>query len=156
MAPAFKRILLKLSGEALMGTLEFGTDPERVVAVARQVTAVRDQGVEVAIVVGAGNIYRGMQGAAAGMDRATADYMGMLATVLNALPLQDALEKMGTDTRVQSALGVSEVAEPYIRRRAIRHLEKGRIVIFAAGTGNPFFSTDTAASLRAIDRKSVV
>jgi uridylate kinase len=150
-APAFKRILLKLSGEALMGDLEYGTDPERVVAVARQVTAVRDQGVEVAIVVGAGNIYRGMQGVAAGMDRATADYMGMLATVLNALPLQDALEEMGTDTRVQSALGVSEIAEPYIRRRAMRHLEKGRVVIFAAGTGNPFFTTDTAAALRAAE-----
>src|SRR5580700_7413134 len=151
MAPAFKRILLKLSGEALMGELEYGTDPERVIAVARQVTAVRDQGVEVAIVVGAGNIYRGMQGAAAGMDRATADYMGMVATVLNALPLQDALEKMGTPTRVQSALGISEVAEPYIRRRAMRHLEKGRVVIFAAGTGNPFFTTDTAAALRAAE-----
>ena len=149
MAPAFKRILLKLSGEALMGELEYGTDPERVVAVARQVAAVRDQGVEVAIVVGAGNIYRGMQGAAAGMDRSTADYMGMLATVLNALPLQDALEKIGTNTRVQSALSISEVAEPYIRRRAMRHLEKGRVVIFAAGTGNPFFTTDTAAALRA-------
>ena len=134
-----------------MGDLDYGTDPERVVAVARQVTAVRDQGVEVAIVVGAGNIYRGMKGAAAGMDRATADYMGMLATVLNALPLQDALEKMGTDTRVQSALGVAEVAEPYIRRRAMRHLEKGRVVIFAAGTGNPFFTTDTAAALRAAE-----
>jgi uridylate kinase len=151
MAPAFKRILLKLSGEALMGELQYGTDPQRVVAVARQVTAVRDQDVQVAIVVGAGNIYRGMQGAAAGMDRATADYMGMLATVLNALPLQDALEKMGTDTRVQSALGVSEVAEPYIRRRAMRHLEKGRVVIFAGGTGNPFFTTDTAAALRAAE-----
>jgi uridylate kinase len=151
MPAAFKRILLKLSGEALMGSLEFGTDPERVVAVASQVTEVRDEGVEVAIVVGAGNIYRGMQGAAAGMDRATADYMGMLATVLNALPLQDALEKMGTNTRVQSALGVSEVAEPYIRRRAMRHLEKGRVVIFAAGTGNPFFTTDTAAALRAAE-----
>src|SRR5437870_8500720 len=149
MAPAFKRILLKLSGEGLMGELEYGTDPERVTAVARQVTDVRDQGVEVAIVVGAGNIYRGMKGAAAGMDRSTADYMGMLATVLNALPLQDALERIGTDTRVQSALGVSEVAEPYIRRRAMRHLEKGRVVIFAAGTGNPFFTTDTAAALRA-------
>ncbi len=150
-APAFRRILLKLSGEALMGSLDFGTDPERVEAVARQVTDVRDQGVEVAIVVGAGNIYRGMQGAAAGMDRATADYMGMLATVLNALPLQDALEKIGTDTRVLSALGVAEVAEPYIRRRAMRHLEKGRVVIFAAGTGNPFFTTDTAAALRATE-----
>jgi uridylate kinase len=147
--PAFKRILLKLSGEALMGNLEYGTDPERVAAVARQVSAVRDQGVEVAIVVGAGNIFRGMKGAAEGMDRSTADYMGMLATVLNALPLQDALEKTGTNTRVQSALGISEVAEPYIRRRAMRHLEKGRVVIFAAGTGNPFFTTDTAAALRA-------
>jgi uridylate kinase len=150
-APAFNRILLKLSGEALMGSLDFGTDPERVAGVARQVTDVRDAGVEVAIVVGAGNIYRGMQGAAAGMDRATADYMGMLATVLNALPLQDALEKIGTDTRVLSALGVSAVAEPSIRRRAMRHLEKGRVVIFAAGTGNPFFTTDTAAALRAAE-----
>jgi uridylate kinase len=151
MAPAFKRILLKLSGEALMGDLDYGTDPRRVQAVARQVTDVRDQGVEVAIVVGAGNIYRGMKGAAAGMDRATADYMGMLATVLNAMTLQDALEHMGTNTRVQSALGISEVAEPYIRRRAMRHLEKGRVVIFAAGTGNPFFTTDTAAALRAAE-----
>jgi uridylate kinase len=148
-APSFKRILLKLSGEALMGNLEYGTDPERVAAVARQVNAVRDQGVEVAIVVGAGNIFRGMKGAAEGMDRSTADSMGMVATVLNALPLQDALEKAGTNTRVQSALGISEVAEPYIRRRAMRHLEKGRVVIFAAGTGNPFFTTDTAAALRA-------
>src|SRR5205807_3297656 len=131
MAPAFNRILLKLSGEALMGDLEYGTDPQRVVAVARQVADVRDQGVQVAMVVGAGNIYRGMQGAAEGMDRATADYMGMLATVLNALPLQDALEKQDVHTRVQSAIAVSEVAEPYIRRRAMRHLEKGRVVIFA-------------------------
>jgi len=151
MAPVFKRILLKLSGEALMGELEYGTDPDRVTAVARQVTAVRDQGVEVAIVVGAGNIYRGMKGAAAGMDRSTADYMGMLATVLNALTLQDALEKVNVDTRVLSAMAVTEVAEPYIRRRAIRHLEKGRSVIFAAGTGNPFFTTDTAAALRALE-----
>src|SRR5438132_8051065 len=149
--PAFKRILLKLSGEALMGDLAFGTDPDRLRAVAAQIKQVQERGVEVAVVVGAGNIYRGMQGAAAGMDRATADYMGMLATVLNALPLQDALEKIGTDTRVQSALGVSEVAEPYIRRRAMRHLEKGRVVIFAAGTGNPFFTTDTAAALRAAE-----
>jgi uridylate kinase len=149
--PTFKRILLKLSGEALMGSLDYGTDPDRVAAVARQVSAVRDQGVEVAIVVGAGNIFRGMKGAAEGMDRSTADYMGMLATVLNALPLQDALEKAGTNTRVQSALGISEVAEPYIRRRAMRHLEKGRVVIFAAGTGNPFFTTDTAAALRAAE-----
>jgi uridylate kinase len=149
MAPVFKRILLKLSGEALMGSLDYGTDPQRVAAVARQVASVQGQGVQVAIVVGAGNIYRGMQGVAAGMDRSTADYMGMIATVLNALPLQDALEKVGTDTRVQSALEIAEVAEPYIRRRAMRHLEKGRVVIFAAGTGNPFFTTDTAAALRA-------
>ena len=149
--PVFKRVLLKLSGEALMGGLDYGTDPARVAAVARQVTTVCEQGVEVAIVVGAGNIYRGMRGAAEGMDRATADYMGMIATVLNALPLQDALEKQGTNTRVQSAITVSEVAEPYVRRRAIRHLEKGRVVIFAAGTGNPFFTTDTAAALRAAE-----
>ncbi len=150
-APAFKRILLKLSGEALMGAHEYGTDSERVAAVARQVSTVHELGVEVAIVVGAGNIFRGMKGVADGMDRSTADYMGMLATVLNALPLQDALEKAGTNTRVQSALGISEVAEPYIRRRAMRHLEKGRVVIFAAGTGNPFFTTDTAAALRAAE-----
>jgi uridylate kinase len=147
----FKRILLKLSGEALMGELPYGTDPERVRAIAAQVHHVRRKGVEVAIVVGAGNIFRGMKGAADGMDRATADYIGMLATVLNALPLQDALEKMGDEVRVQSALSISEVAEPYIRRRAMRHLEKGRIVIFAAGTGNPFFTTDTAAALRAAE-----
>ena len=149
--PAFKRILLKLSGESLMGSLDYGTDPERVAAVARQLKQIHDRGVEVAIVVGAGNIYRGMKGAAAGMDRATADYMGMLATVLNALPLQDTLEKEGVHTRVQSAITVSELAEPYIRRRAMRHLEKGRVVIFAAGTGNPFFTTDTAAALRALE-----
>ena len=134
-----------------MGALDYGTDPERVAAVASQIKQVHDRGVEVAIVVGAGNIYRGMAGAAAGMDRATADYMGMLATVLNALPLQDALEKIGVHTRVQSAITVAELAEPYIRRRAMRHLEKGRIVIFAAGTGNPFFTTDTAAALRAVE-----
>jgi uridylate kinase len=150
-SPVFHRILLKLSGESLMGSLEYGTDPLRVAAVAHQIKQVHDRGVEVAIVVGAGNIYRGMAGAAAGMDRATGDYMGMLATVLNALPLQDALEKIGVYTRVQSAITVAEVAEPYIRRRAMRHLEKGRVVIFAAGTGNPFFTTDTAAALRAIE-----
>ena len=147
--PAFKRILLKLSGEALMGDLPYGTDLERVQSIAREIRQVHDRGVEVAIVVGAGNIYRGLAGAAAGMERATADYMGMLATVLNALTLQDALEHEGVHTRVQSAITVAEVAEPYIRRRAIRHLEKNRIVIFAAGTGNPFFTTDTAAALRA-------
>ncbi len=144
-------MLLKLSGEALMGELDYGTDPERIVAIARQVAAVRERGVEVAVVVGGGNIYRGLAAAAKGMDRATGDYMGMLATVLNALALQDALEKQEVATRVQSAIAISEVAEPYIRRRAMRHLEKGRIVIFAAGTGNPFFTTDTAAALRAVE-----
>ena len=148
---AFGRVLLKLSGEALMGDLEYGTDPARVERIAAQVREVSDRGVEIAVVVGAGNIYRGLAGAAAGMDRATADYMGMLATVLNALTLQDALEKLGAHTRVLSAITVTEVAEPYIRRRAIRHLEKDRVVIFAAGTGNPFFTTDTAASLRALE-----
>jgi uridylate kinase len=149
--PAFKRVLLKLSGEALMGDLEYGTDPERVRTIAAAIAGVHRAGVEIAIVVGAGNIYRGLKGAAAGMDRATADYMGMMATVLNALTMQDALEKEGAATRVQSAITISEVAEPYIRRRAMRHLEKGRIVIFAAGTGNPFFTTDTAAALRAVE-----
>ncbi|WP_445150246.1 UMP kinase [Baekduia sp. Peel2402] len=149
--PVFQRIMLKLSGESLMGSRDYGTDPERVRAVAAAIKGVHDLGVEIAIVVGAGNIYRGMKGAAAGMDRATADYMGMLATVLNALPLQDALESQGVKTRVQSAIKIEEVAEPYIRRRAMRHLEKGRVVIFAAGTGNPFFTTDTAAALRAVE-----
>src|SRR2546426_7748470 len=148
---AFSRVLLKLSGESLMGSLPYGTDADRVGRISRQVHEVNEMGVEVAVVVGAGNIYRGLAGAAAGMDRATADYMGMLATVLNALTLQDALEKQGAHTRVLSAIQVTEVAEPYIRRRAIRHLEKGRIVIFAAGTGNPFFTTDTAAALRALE-----
>jgi uridylate kinase len=148
---AFERILLKLSGEALMGDLEYGADPDRINAIAKQVLRVQAEGVEVAVVVGGGNIYRGLAGTAAGMDRATGDYMGMLATVLNALALQDALEKLGGHTRVQSAIDISEVAEPYIRRRAMRHLEKGRIVIFAAGTGNPFFTTDTAAALRALE-----
>jgi uridylate kinase len=149
--PAYRRVLLKLSGEALMGDLDYGTDPERVKAIAAEVASVQRRGVEVAIVVGGGNIYRGLAAAARGMDRATGDYMGMLATVLNALALQDALEKDQVATRVQSAITISEVAEPYIRRRAIRHLEKGRIVIFAAGTGNPFFTTDTAAALRAAE-----
>jgi uridylate kinase len=149
--PAYKRILLKLSGEALMGRLDYGTDPERVQAIAKQVKAQHDREVEIGIVLGAGNIYRGLEGAAEGMDRSTADYMGMLAIVLNALTLQDALEGIGVHTRVQSAITISEVAEPYIRRRAMRHLEKGRVVIFAAGTGNPFFTTDTAAALRALE-----
>jgi len=152
----FRRVLIKLSGESLMGQLDFGTDPNRVNAVAEQIKVVHDRGIEVSIVVGAGNIYRGMSGAAEGMDRATADYMGMLATVLNALPLQDALERIGVHTRVQSAIAVAEVAEPYIRRRAMRHLEKGRVVIFAGGTGNPFFTTDTAAALRATEVRAEV
>jgi uridylate kinase len=149
--PAFGRVLLKLSGEALMGDLSYGADADRIAAIAGQVKHVADRGVQIAIVVGGGNIYRGLAGAADGMDRATGDYMGMLATVLNALALQDALEKDGAVTRVQSAITISEVAEPYIRRRAMRHLEKGRVVIFAAGTGNPFFTTDTAAALRALE-----
>src|SRR5213595_3276343 len=147
----FRRVLLKLSGEALMGDKEYGLDRDRIDAVAGEIVGVQRQGVQIAIVVGGGNIYRGMAAAAEGMDRATADYAGMLATLLNALALQDALERQGAHTRVQSAIEVSEVAEPYIRRRAIRHLEKQRIVIFAAGTGNPFFTTDTAAALRALE-----
>ncbi|TMM03209.1 MAG: UMP kinase [Actinobacteria bacterium] len=147
----FGRVLLKLSGESLMGDKDYGLDRERIDSVAGEIVEVQQQGVELAIVVGAGNIYRGMAAAAEGMDRATADYAGMLATLLNALALQDALERRGAHTRVLSAIEVSEVAEPYIRRRAIRHLEKQRIVIFAAGTGNPFFTTDTAAALRALE-----
>ena len=149
--PVFRRVLLKLSGESLMGDRDYGMDLPTIEAIAEEVAAVRTSGVEIAIVVGAGNIYRGMAAAAQGMDRATADYAGMLATLLNSLALQDALERSGAQTRVLSALVVSEVAEPYIRRRAIRHLEKGRVVIFAAGTGNPFFTTDTAAALRALE-----
>ena len=149
--PAFNRVLLKLSGEALMGEREYGLDLHEVERIAAEIVELHGHGVEIAIVVGAGNIYRGMTAAAEGMDRATADYAGMLATVLNALALQDVLERDGLHTRVLSAIEVSEVAEPYIRRRAIRHLEKGRVVIFAAGTGNPFFTTDTAAALRALE-----
>ena len=150
--PRFRRVLLKLSGESLMGERGYGVDPDAVLTIAREVVAVHSAGTELAIVVGGGNFYRGLAAAAdSGMDRATADYGGMLATLLNALALQDALERLGATTRVQSAIQVSEVAEPYIRRRAIRHLEKGRIVIFAAGTGNPFFTTDTAAALRALE-----
>jgi uridylate kinase len=147
----FHRVLLKLSGEALLGGREYGIDPKTVDAISREVLAVHEAKTELAVVVGAGNIYRGMSAAAEGMDRATADYAGMLATLLNALTLQDSLERLGVITRVQSAIAVSEVAEPYIRRRAMRHLEKGRVVIFAAGTGNPFFTTDTAAALRALE-----
>jgi uridylate kinase len=149
--PAFRRVLLKLSGEALMGERSYGQDPDRIAAIAEEVRDVRARGVQVAIVVGGGNIFRGLTAAGSGMDRATGDYAGMLATVLNALAIQDALEKLAVWTRVQSALTIAEVAEPYIRRRAIRHLEKGRVVIFAAGTGNPFFTTDTAAALRACE-----
>jgi uridylate kinase len=148
---AFRRILLKLSGEALMGSQEYGLDAHTVDLLARELIEVRADGLEIALVIGGGNIYRGMAAAAQGMDRATGDYMGMLATVLNSLAVQEALERNGADTRVLSAIEVQEVAEPYIRRRAVRHLEKGRIVIFAAGTGNPFFTTDTAAALRALE-----
>jgi uridylate kinase len=147
----FKRILLKLSGESLSGPNGYGIDPEQAEAIAQRVKAVREMDVEVAIVIGAGNLWRGKQGIDRGMDRATADYMGMLATVMNAMALMDALERANVYTRVQSAIEMRAVAEPYIRRRAIRHLEKGRVVIFGAGTGNPFFSTDTAAALRAVE-----
>ena len=147
----YRRVVLKLSGEALLGERTYGIDPERVNAIARQVREAIAMGAEIAIVVGAGNIFRGVAGASRGMDRATADYMGMIATVLNALSIQDALEKLGVATRVQSAIAIQEVAEPYIRRRAIRHLEKQRVVIFAGGTGNPFFTTDTTAALRALE-----
>ncbi|WCL52608.1 MULTISPECIES: UMP kinase [Kordiimonadales] len=149
--PRFKRILLKLSGEALMGNGSYGIDPETLDRVTQEIKQARDIGTEVCVVVGAGNIFRGLKGAASGIDRATADYMGMLATVMNALALQSALERIGVHTRVQSAIPMASVSEPYIRRRAIRHLEKGRVVIFAAGTGNPFFTTDTAAALRAAE-----
>jgi uridylate kinase len=147
----FQRVVLKLSGEALMGDEPYGIDPARIAGTARQVKEAHERGVDVAIVVGAGNIFRGLQGMAIGMDRATADYMGMIATMLNALAIQDALEKLDLTTRVQSAIAMQEVAEPYIRRRAIRHLEKRRVVIFAGGTGNPFFTTDTTAALRALE-----
>lgn len=149
--PKYRRILLKLSGEALAGSQGYGIDPEVIASIAREVEAVVDLGVQVALVIGGGNIFRGVAAASKGMDRASADYMGMLATVMNSLALQDALEKLGVKTRVQSAIEMQEVAEPYIRRRAVRHLEKGRVVIFAAGTGNPYFTTDTAASLRAME-----
>jgi len=152
--PIYKRILLKLSGEALMGEQEYGIDPATITRIAGEVNDVHKLGVEVAIVVGGGNIFRGLALSAKGLDRASADYMGMLATVLNAIALQDALENQNAFTRVMSAIEMHEVAEPFIRRRAIRHLEKGRLVIFAAGTGNPFFTTDTAAALRALEIKA--
>jgi len=149
--PHYRRILLKLSGEALLGTRQYGVDPNFCAFIAAQVAEVHGLGVQIGIVVGGGNIFRGMAAAAKGMDRATGDYIGMLATVMNALALQDALEKAGVQTRVMSAIGMAEVAEPYIRRRAVRHLEKGRVIILAAGTGNPYFTTDTAAALRAVE-----
>lgn len=151
MTKPYKRVLLKLSGEALMGNLGYGIDPAVVEEIATEVAEVVALGVQTAIVVGGGNIFRGVKASASGMDRATADYIGMIATVMNALTLQDSLERMGVQTRVQTAIAMQEVAEPYIRRRAIRHLEKGRVVIFGAGSGNPFFTTDTTAALRAAE-----
>jgi uridylate kinase len=154
--PAFRRVLLKISGEALMGEQSFGIDVDIARAVAEEVKQVHDLGIQVAVVVGGGNIFRGLSKSAGNMDRSSADYIGMLATVMNAVGLQDALEKTGIQTRVLSAIHIPQLAEPFIRRRAIRHLEKGRIVIFAAGTGNPFFSTDSAAALRALEIKAEV
>lgn len=155
-APKYRRVVLKLSGEALAGTMGYGIDPDVVNTIAQQIKDVAERRVQLAIVVGGGNIWRGVAGSAKGMDRATADYMGMLATVMNSLALQDALQKHGVDTRTQTAIEMREVAEPYIRRRAIRHLEKGRVVIFAGGTGNPYFSTDTTAALRAAEIEAQV
>ncbi|MGC9519389.1 MAG: UMP kinase [Desulfuromonadaceae bacterium] len=149
--PRYKTILLKLSGEALAGEKGYGVDPETISGIASEIKEVIELGVQVSLVIGGGNIFRGLAASAAGMDRSSADYMGMLATVMNSLAMQDALEKVGVKTRVQSAIEMREIAEPYIRRRAVRHLEKGRVVIFAAGTGNPYFTTDTAASLRAME-----
>ena len=149
--PAFRKILLKLSGEALAGNNGYGIDPEIITGIAGEIRDVVALGIQVSLVIGGGNIFRGLAASSAGMDRASADYMGMLATVMNSLALQDALETVGVKTRVQSAIEMREIAEPYIRRRAVRHLEKGRVVIFAAGTGNPYFTTDTAASLRAME-----
>ena len=154
--PLYKRILLKLSGEALMGEQQFGVDPAVATQIAQDVADIHGLGVETAIVIGGGNIFRGLAASARGMDRATADYMGMLATVINALALQDALEQLGMPTRVITAIEMRAVAEPFIRRRAIRHLEKGRVIVFGAGTGNPYFSTDTAAALRAMEIKADV
>tara|TARA_R110000803_G_scaffold45379_5_gene95645 strand:- start:1323 stop:2180 length:858 start_codon:yes stop_codon:yes gene_type:complete len=147
----FRRVLLKLSGEGLLGKQQYGIDPETVDRIASEIKVVHDMGAEVCMVIGGGNIFRGVKGASQGMERATADYMGMLATIMNALAVQNALERHGVQTRVQSAIPMSSVCEPYIRRRAVRHMEKGRVVIFAAGTGNPFFTTDTAAALRAVE-----
>jgi uridylate kinase len=151
--PRYRRVLLKVSGEALMGSRDYGLDPETVDRIASEVKAVHEMGVEVCLVIGGGNIFRGLSGAARGMERATADYMGMLATVINSLAMQNALEKIDVDTRVQSAIPMATVSEPYVRRRAVRHMEKRRVVIFAAGSGNPFFTTDTAAALRASEMR---
>ncbi len=155
-APAYKRILLKLSGEALMGEQAFGIDPVVADQIAREVAEVQALGVQTAIVIGGGNIFRGLTASARGLDRATADYMGMLATVINGLALSDAIERLGTETRLVTAIEMREVAEPFIRRRALRHLDKGRVVVFAAGTGNPYFTTDTAAALRAMEIRAEV
>jgi uridylate kinase len=155
-APAYKRVLLKLSGEALMGAQNYGIDPAVATQIAKDIADIQSMGVETAIVIGGGNIFRGLAASARGMDRATADYMGMLATVINALALQDALEQQGVVTRVVTAIEMRAVAEPFIRRRSIRHLEKGRVVVFGGGTGNPYFSTDTAAALRAMEIKADV
>jgi len=154
--PAYQRVLLKLSGEALMGEQPFGIDPAVTTQIAKEVAVIQQLGVQTAVVIGGGNLFRGLAASAKGMDRATADYMGMLATVINALALQDALEHQGVLTRVASAIEMRAVAEPFIRRRAVRHLEKGRVVVFAAGTGNPYFTTDTAAALRAMEMKADV
>jgi uridylate kinase len=154
--PRFKRVLLKLSGEALAGSQHYGISPETIATFSREIAEVAGLGIEVALVIGGGNIFRGVSDSAKGMDRASADYMGMLATVMNALAIQDSLEKLGMATRVMSAIAMQEVCEPYIRRRAVRHLEKGRVVICAAGTGNPYFTTDTAAALRAMELKCQV
>ena len=155
-SPAYQRILLKLSGEALMGEQQFGIDPAVTTQIAKDIREIQELGVQTAVVIGGGNLFRGLAASAKGMDRATADYMGMLATVINGLALQDALEHNGVPTRVASAIEMRAVAEPFIRRRAVRHLEKGRVVVFAAGTGNPYFTTDTAAALRAMEMKADV
>src|SRR5688572_13966735 len=156
MSPAYRRVLLKLSGEALMGEQQFGIDPAVATQIAKDIREIQQLGVQTGVVIGGGNIFRGLAASAKGMDRATADYMGMLATVMNSLALQDALEHVGVTTRVATAIEMRAVAEPFIRRRAVRHLEKGRVVVFAAGTGNPYFTTDTAAALRAMEMKADV
>ena len=154
--PLYRRVLLKFSGEVLAGEQDFGIDPVKANYLAEEVQSIRESGVEVGLIIGAGNIFRGMQAASKGMDRVTGDYLGMLATIMNAISVQDALEKVGCETRTLSAISVSQIAEPYIRRRAIRHLEKGRVVIIAGGTGNPFFTTDSAAALRAVELNAEV